>query len=69
MGGKKTLSDRVRFSTLYLAVAPFHFCYIQKEGLIEGGERQELRRQKGSKSLLGSVLDKDVPARKGGKAT
>lgn len=33
---KKNPSDRVSFSTLYLAIAPFRFCYIQEEGLTEG---------------------------------
>lgn len=66
---KKPLSDRVSFSTLYLAMALFRFCYTQEEGLIEGEGRRELRRQTGNKPLLGSVPDKDVPARRGGEAT
>lgn len=64
LGGKNP-SGRVSFATLYLAIAPFRFCYIREEGLIEEEGRQSLRRQKGNKPLLGSTPDKDAPVRKG----
>lgn len=48
---EKKISDR-DFSTLYLVIAHFCFCYLQEGWVIEEGGRQELRIQKGNMPWL-----------------